>query len=289
MRPFTIYHLYKETFSILQRKLVEVIVKAANPDMIFLLGATLQRERRESIFNQSAPSCQHISNCTMLILLPDLAGKELHEWKDKIERHCNNTLSVTTLVLATSTFVEWLHAGYPFALSVWQTAPVLHDTGNICRKDFQEIKAVINNKESIRQWEEGLSKAKEFLVGAELYRLRKQDKMAAFMLHQSAEQALRTILKIGTGYHAITHSIDGLLRYSSLVAYQLPDIFPRKTDQDKHLFSLLQKAYIDTRYKEDYSITDEELLMLIGKIRYIHEILTDVGKSMFQCNAIDNT
>src|SRR5690606_7499001 len=109
-------------------------------------------------------------------------------------------------------------------------------------------------------------------------RVRKQHKMAAFMLHQSAEQALRTLLKMGTGYHANTHSIDRLLRYGSLVAYQLPQLFPRQTDQEKRLFNLLQKAYIDTRYKEDYKITDNELLTLTERIRRTHEILAETGK-----------
>ncbi|WP_018631194.1 HEPN domain-containing protein [Niabella aurantiaca] len=182
--------------------------------------------------------------------------------------------------MATSTFVEWLQAGLPFALSVWQHAPVLFDAVRICREDFPEIKASINNKEAAKQWQEGLLKAKEFLAGAELYRVRKQHKIAAFMLHQSAEQALRALLMAGTGYHANTHSIDRLLRYGSLVAHQLPEIFPRQTERDKRLFNLLQKAYIDTRYKDDYKITDEELLILTSKIRRVHEILSDAGKRL---------
>lgn len=280
MKPFAIYHLCREAFSFHQQQFAEVIVKAANPDMIFLLGATLLRKKCESIFNELAPSCQHISDCTLLILLSNLANKELHDWQDKIENHCSNIMPVTTLVLQTSTFTEWLQAGHPFAVAAWQYAPVLYDAGNICREDISEPRETTNSKDATKQWEDGLSKAKEFLAGAELYRVRKQHKMAAFMLHQSAEQALRTLLKIGTGYHANTHSIDRLLRYGSLVTYQLPQLFPRQTEQEKRLFSLLQKAYIDTRYKEDYKITDEELLTLTEKIRRTHEILSEAGKAI---------
>lgn len=248
--------------------------------MILLLGATLHRQRCESIFNELAPSCQHISDCTLLILLPNLANKELHDWQDKIENHCSNTMPVTTLILQTSTFIEWLQAGLPFAMAAWQYAPVLYDAGNICREDIPEPRETTNSEDATKQCEDGLSKAKEFLAGAELYRVRKQHKMAAFMLHQSAEQALRTLLKVGTGYHANTHSIDRLLRYGSLVAYQPPQLFPRQTEQEKRLFNLLQKAYIDTRYKEDYRITDEELLTLTAKIRRIHDILSEAGKAI---------
>ncbi len=55
MKPFAIYHLCREAFSFHQQQLTEVIVKAANPDMVFLLGATLHRKRCESIFNELAP------------------------------------------------------------------------------------------------------------------------------------------------------------------------------------------------------------------------------------------
>jgi HEPN domain-containing protein len=36
----------------------------------------------------------------------------------------------------------------------------------------------------------------EFLAGAELFRIRKQNKMAAFMLHQAAEHGMLAIIQI---------------------------------------------------------------------------------------------
>ncbi|WP_290794155.1 HEPN domain-containing protein [Flavihumibacter sp. UBA7668] len=157
--------------------------------------------------------------------------QEIHPWNFFIPDGANKLLlgtfpnedimPVTTLVLQTSTFVEWLQRGLPFAMVTWQQAPVLYDAGSIGREVIWEPNEKNNSNESTKQWEEGLTKAKEFLAGSELYRIRKQHKMAAFMLHQSAEQALRTLLKVGTGYHANTHSIDRLLRYGSLVSYQL--------------------------------------------------------------------
>jgi uncharacterized protein len=257
--------------------------------MIFLLGASLYRRRSESIFNEQAPASQHISDCFLLVLIPDLCNKELHEWQDKIENNCKSLMPVTALVLLTVTFEEWLKAGHRFALTIVQSATPVYDTGNISLAIPQNVANTITYKDCERQYTEGLMKAKEFLAGADLYRVRKQHAMAAFMLHQSAEQALRTLLKVGTGYHANTHSLDRLIRYGSLIAYQLPDIFPQKTDQEKRLFSLLQKAYIDTRYKEDFKICNDDLLDLSVRVKHIHEILADVGKTVFQGNSRVNT
>jgi len=118
---------------------------------------------------------------------------------------------------------------------------VFYDAGNIDREDIRESKEIVNDKETTKQWEEGLTKAKEFLASSELYRIRKQHKMAAFMLHQSAEQALQTLLKVGTGYHANIHSIHRLSRDGSLVSYQLSQLFPRQTEQENCLFTCCKK------------------------------------------------
>ncbi len=278
MKPFTLYHVFPEAFTALQQPLVDIILKAATPDRIFLLGASLSHRRSESIFQPSGPTARHISHCFVLILLQDLAGKELHEWQDKIETHCRALLPVTTMVLQRARFEEWLKEGHPFAATVQQRAVVLYEDGNSALPEAIPARPDTNSQQEEKQLMEGLEKAREFLTGSELYRLRKQYSMAAFMLHQSAEQALRTLLKGGTGYHAHTHSIERLLLCASLVSHQLPDLFPRQTEREKRLFTLLQKAYIDTRYK-DYTISPDELLCLTEKIKYIHRLLAEVVKT----------
>ena len=132
-----------------------------------------------------------------------------------------------------------------------------------------------------RKCREGLEKAGEFLAGSELYRLRKQYAMAAFMLHQSAEQALRTLIKAGTGYSATTHSLERLLCYAGLVSSQLSDLFAQRSEEEKRLFQLLQKAYIDSRYREDYKITGWELLLLSQKVRLLHQIAEKGVETIF--------
>ncbi|MCW3090489.1 MAG: hypothetical protein JWP81_1558 [Ferruginibacter sp.] len=285
MRPFTIYHLYIDSFSAQQEKLVSIIVEIAKPDMIFLLGASLYRRRSESIFNTTAPTSQHTADYFLLILIPDISNRELHEWQDKIEHHCKALMPVTTIVLQTSTFEEWLKTDHPFAYTVLRSAAQIYDAGNLSFPAPGAINELTNKKDLEKYFTEGLNKSKEFLAGAELFRVREQNTMAAFMLHQSSEQALQVMLKIGTGFHSNTHSIDRLIRYASLVSYQLPDIFPQKSESDKRLFNLLQKAYIDTRYKEDYKISMPELLSLTEKVRRLQEILADIGKAKFNSSA----
>ncbi len=281
MKPFTLYHVFPEAFAALQQPLVDIIVKAAKPDRIFLLGASAfspQKRKHLSAIGPHRPAYFPLL-CTDPAAGP-CQGKELHEWQDKIENHCRALLPVTTMVLQRARFEEWLTEGHPFATAVQQQAVVLYHSGTAPLPEAAPARPGATGQGEEKQWREGLEKAEEFLTGSELYRLRKQYTLAAFMLHQSAEQALRILLERGTGYYANTHSIERLLLYASLVSYQLPDLFPRQTEREKRLFTLLQKAYIDTRYKE-YKINEEELVCLTGKVRRIHEIVCNVGKRTF--------
>jgi HEPN domain-containing protein len=273
MQPFAMNQYSQSTY---QQCLVDSIVKAVNPEMIFLLGAAVYHRSSKSIFQTSASVSQHMTDYILLVLLKNLDNREPHEWQDKIE---NQGMPVTSIVLSVYTFNEWLKAGHRFAVNVQQSAEIIYDLG---KHPLQDSYTATPHDEQIgieKYWRDGITKAKEFLAGSELYRIRKQYAMAAFMLHQSAEQSLHTLLKVGTGYHANTHNIDRLLRYAGLVSDQLSNIFPQKTEADKQMFHLLQKAYSDARYKADYTISYDQLLCLTEKVRSMHEVLSEFSSA----------
>ncbi|MDB5279757.1 MAG: hypothetical protein JWR61_4712, partial [Ferruginibacter sp.] len=93
------------------------------------------------------------------------------------------------------------------------------------------------------------------------------------MLHQAAEQALLTIFKKGTGLHLSSHNIHKLLRYCALVNYKIPAIFPAGNEASERLLRLLQKAYIEARYKEDFAISSADLISITEKVKMLQGIL----------------
>src|SRR6185437_7815558 len=127
-------------------------------------GGSLHRRRSESIFCTTAPTSQHTADYFLLILLNDLSNKEIHEWQDKIEQHCKAEMLVTTIVLQTSTFEEWLKAKHPFALTVWQTAVPVYDADNLFLTTPPDGSQIVDQKDLEKQYTEGLNKAKEFLA-----------------------------------------------------------------------------------------------------------------------------
>ncbi len=57
-------------------------------------------------------------------------------------------------------------------------------------------------------------------------------------------------------------------------------VFPKTTDEEKRLFELLKRAYIDARYKMDeYEITKEELTYLAERVNELKSLTDTICKA----------
>ena len=99
---------------------------------------------------------------------------------------------------------------------------------------------------------------------------------AAFLLHQTAERLYTAVLLIFTRYKPNTHNLVILRKLTNTLSNELLGIFPLDTTEDRYLFKLICKAYVDARYKPSYKITHEEITQLIKKI----QCLDDIGKKI---------
>ena len=95
---------------------------------------------------------------------------------------------------------------------------------------------------------------------------------AAFQLHQATERFLNAVLLTFARYKPKTHDIERLDRQARNLHVDFFTVFPRGNDQQKRCFDLLRKAYIDARYKRDYTITKEELEYLAARVRKLREL-----------------
>jgi uncharacterized protein len=82
----------------------------------------------------------------------------------------------------------------------------------------------------------------------------KRNSITAFQLHQATVRYYHTILLAFTGYKPKTHDIEELGLQAKNLDAEFAKVFLNNTKEEKHLFDLLQKAYIDARYKPEYSI-----------------------------------
>jgi len=101
-------------------------------------------------------------------------------------------------------------------------------------------------------------------------------KLSSFHLHQSAENFLRTIPMVFILYGHKSHDLSELMNAAKKHTTDIFKAFPRDTAEEKRLFDLLQRAYIESRYNPDFEITKEDIDALIPKIEQLRDIVEKV-------------
>ncbi len=250
----------ENTDAVLKQDLITLLLQFGQADAVYCLGTTYNTRSSSGIFQTAQPTSPQVVEMVLLILLPEQNSRELQQWQDRIEQQLQKLLAVTALVFSASSFSSWLNNGHPFAQRVYRSATLIYGQPSMLPDEPPKTTSPENEHNALQT--SGLILAKEFLAGTELYLLRRQYNLAAFLLHQSVEQLLSTTLLLGTGYYCQIHNLGRLLRLCSLVSPHLHNIFPQHTEIEKKRFQLLQKAYICSRYNPNFTISTKDFEIL---------------------------
>ena len=101
--------------------------------------------------------------------------------------------------------------------------------------------------------------------------------MTSFMLHQATEYFLKTIPLVYILYGYKEHLLKFLIEKCKPYTLELAKVFPRDTEEEKRLFDLLQRAYIEARYnKKKFIVTKEDIDALLPKVEMLRDIVERV-------------
>jgi HEPN domain-containing protein len=236
-------------------------------ERIYLLSFIRHKEAMESIFISEASEEYSVDALNILILTSDSEQRERDEIQDIVENRLGLEIPVTAFVLPVQQFKRWFENGHPFAKNVVRNCRIFYDAGNVPMIHMKEDSEADSKLRLKNDFNKNLGKVVEFLAGAELFIVRKQYELAAFHLHQAAEQAYSGIIRLKTGLQVQTHNIDKLYRYSKFLVPGLRELFPRDLEYEKKLFQNLHQAYIGGRYKIDFSIKSSVAIQLLERIK----------------------
>lgn len=124
-----------------------------------------------------------------------------------------------------------------------------------------------------KHFEERFPRIEQALTGASFYVTQRNLRDAAFTFHQAVERAYTCFLLVETNYSPSTHSIKFLRSLAEQIDPDLIAAWPRETKQDRRLFELLKRAYVDARYSEHYAITGEELSWLGARAEILRALV----------------
>ena len=264
----------------------DIIVQAINPEKIFLLGVSPVGGPIQNIFMEPMAiqrPVKDLTNYYLLILTRREDKRKFHELHEFIESRMRLTTTVTIIIEGLHVFNEWLAIGHAFARRVYASGLLIYDGGaSLCipkEVDVSQERTIF--KEEFDFW---YKKITEYLAGADLFSIRKEFGLSAFFLHQAMEHGLTILIKSITGYRLTTHNLQKLMGFSSPFSAELAALFPRNTDEENYLFQLLQRGYIEGRYKNDFIITEEEIDSLTVRVKKLRDIIKSMMENLMNDN-----
>jgi predicted nucleotidyltransferase/HEPN domain-containing protein len=250
------------------RAITSIFSEGAPPGMLILFGSHARGDWVQD------PETGYRSDFDVLFIVEtEKQAADLSLWHE-LERRAREAAGETpvTLIVHDIKFVNHeIRIGQYFFGDIVNEGILLHDS-----RRFQLARPkALNAEERLalaeRNFTNWFDSASEFWRGSRYYASRNLLKHAAFLLHQAAERYYHAALLVFTGYKQRTHDIEVLGRFSGEQHALLQDALPKTDPEDKRLFDLLKKAYIDARYSMSYRITMEELRVLQERVLVLGE------------------
>lgn len=170
-----------------------------------------------------------------------------------------------------------LTMGRYFYVEIVAKGIMLYDSGEcqLARPgelDYAEIK-----KMAEEYYDDKFSDGLDFFKGANFYYQEENYHMTAFMLHQATESFLKTIPLVYILYGYKEHDLQFLIEKCKPYTLELAKVFPCDTDEEKRLFDLLRRAYLEARYnKKNFIVTKADIDALVPKIELLRNIVEKV-------------
>ena len=171
-----------------------------------------------------------------------------------------------------------LHEGQYFFSDIKREGILLYDSGEYELAEAGKLPPEKMKQLAEKDFQKWFEKANGFLEGTEFYLQKNRLNHAAFSLHQATESFFYCTLLVLTGYKPKLHNIEKLNKLCSAHNHEFLRIFPRGSEQEKTCFKLLKAAYIDARYNDNYSITQEQLQYLITRVETLKTTTESICK-----------
>jgi HEPN domain-containing protein/predicted nucleotidyltransferase len=254
------------------KEITGIIVKAVDPEKVILFGSHATGRWVEHRYTEGGITYEYISDYDILVITKSGETRKDYEVQDLIENRCVYKTPVTVITHDIDFVNKMLSEGQYFFTDIEQEGILLYDAGTTPLAERKPLSSQDAKAIAQQYYDQWFVSAKEFVEVARFCLQRGQLKIGSFNLHQATERAYNALILVYTGYKPKTHNLDKLKRYAKRFSEELEGVFPDNTPEEKHLFDLLKRGYVDARYKEQYAITAEELAVLIERVSKLQGI-----------------
>lgn len=250
------------------QKILTAIQKVVSAEIVILFGSYARNQWVEDKYDDG--SFRYQSDFDILVIVDTKSefaqSKFERDIEDAIDLDKTISTPVSILVHDIAFINRRLNKAQYFFTDIKKEGIVLYDSEQCELNESRELLPEERKKLAQEDFDyyfekaEKYNKAYEFMFGEGNYN------EAAFLLHQVTERLFTAILLVYTRYKPNTHDLKMLRKLVNSLDHRFPLIFPLEDPEQKRLFQLLRKAYVDARYKRSYRITKDELASLYNKV-----------------------
>jgi HEPN domain-containing protein/predicted nucleotidyltransferase len=189
---------------------------------------------------------------------------------------------VSLIIESIESITQGVEKGRYFYVDVRKEGVMLYDSGEFVLPEPRKLTFEERKEEAQDDYDLWFYDGTEFLIDCNNALARKNNRRAAFHLHQATECFYSTILLVLGGHKPKLHDLKKLKKRTNQYSPELLKVFPLFTSEQRECFKLLQEAYIRARYDKTYKITEEQLLYLIERVEILKEVTEKICEKKLQ-------
>ena len=261
-------------------KIAQLVSDFKEVEMVVLFGSYARGNWVEDKYIEKGVTYEYRSDYDLLVVLKHEDLKQKFRIEGEVKNKLIETGEVTTPVSMIFHGIKHLNEslaiGNYFFKDIKKEGIELYNSGRFKLAEPKQLTAEQYQKKAQDYFDQWFESANEFYWAFEQFMTKESFNLAAFQLHQSTERYYTTILLVFTDYRPKDHNLETLGIKAEMCDKRFA-VFPQNTDEEKRLFELLKKAYIDARYKMDeYGITKEELQYLSDHVSDLKRLTAEI-------------
>jgi len=261
-------------------KAVEIIKANAEVEKVILFGSFARGDWVSDRYREGHIIYEYQSDFDLLVVVKTVQIEKNYSLWNLVEEKIREDKEIKTpvsLLVDTIRFVNGkLKEGNYFYADIANEGILLFDSGKYKFAKPSSLSIVQRRELARKDFDFWFGKAESFLKDYSHNISDKSFSNAAFHLNQAVEALLTSVLLVYTGYKPKTHNIEKILSLVLGIEKELAGVFKRETREEKRLFELLKRSYIDARYSKDFKISEEDLKRIHSQTTALKEEATRV-------------
>lgn len=274
-------HLPKEKQDLINY-IVKAIIEKIEPEKIILFGSHATDQWVEDEYMEEGREYDYKSDYDFLVITKSGERRPDYEVQEIVEHRSGLNKNVSAITHDIDYINGKLSDGQYFFSEIQMQGILLYDAGNIPLVKRRKLSSDEKRRMAREDFDTWFESAVDFMDGVLLYLEKKKFKKALFLLHQAAEHTYNTVILVFRGYKPKTHNLEKLRRYAKHFSKELTLVFPMNTNEEKRLFDLLKRGYVEARYDKRFVIEAADIIELVNRVKNLQVITAEICRKKIE-------